>query len=96
LRRTEAIERLVYVSCNQGALVNDAAALCKAESRKMVGKAFIPTKAIAVDLFPHTPHSELIVLFERDCSSAPMAVDGEEKPTNEVKLETIDETMTNL
>lgn len=26
----------------------------------------MPKRAIPVDLFPHTPHAELIVLFERE------------------------------
>jgi tRNA (uracil-5-)-methyltransferase len=65
LREFERIETLIYVSCNQKSLVNDASGLCRASSGGMPGREFEPISAIAVDLFPHTPHCELIVLFER-------------------------------
>lgn len=32
----------------------------------MNGDSFTPKLAVAVDLFPHTEHMELVVLFERD------------------------------
>jgi len=31
----------------------------------MQGTPFRPTKAVIVDLFPHTPHCELVVAFKR-------------------------------
>lgn len=31
----------------------------------MFGEPFLPTKAIAVDLFPYTEHCELVICFER-------------------------------
>jgi len=31
----------------------------------MVGTPFRPVQAIAVDMFPHTEHCELVVLLER-------------------------------
>jgi tRNA (uracil-5-)-methyltransferase len=34
-------------------------------SKNTTGLPFRPVKAIAVDLFPHTDHTELIVLFQR-------------------------------
>lgn len=30
------------------------------------GRPFRPTYACPVDMFPHTPHCELVVVFERD------------------------------
>ena len=30
-----------------------------------VGEPFVPIKAIAVDMFPHTAHTELILYFKR-------------------------------
>jgi tRNA (uracil-5-)-methyltransferase len=65
LRDCPRIDRLIYVSCNQKALINDAIALCRPESNTYRGVEFVPTRAIAFDLFPHTPHCELVVLFER-------------------------------
>jgi hypothetical protein len=38
----------------------------------MPGNPLLPVCAIPVDLFPHTPHCELVVLFERvDPSTLP-------------------------
>lgn len=31
----------------------------------MHGDFFVPVKAVAVDLFPHTQHCELVILFKR-------------------------------
>lgn len=35
-------------------------------SKQLRGEPFIAKRAIAVDLFPHTPHTELVILFERE------------------------------
>ena len=39
--------------------------LCRPSAKKTPGRPFRPTKAIAVDMFPHTNHYELVLLFER-------------------------------
>ncbi|EGC37059.1 hypothetical protein DICPUDRAFT_94161 [Dictyostelium purpureum] len=65
IRSFEPMKKLVYVSCNQKSLVQDSIKLCKGISKAMKGTPFIPTKAIAFDLFPHTDLVELVVLFER-------------------------------
>ncbi|CAM9524232.1 unnamed protein product [Discosporangium mesarthrocarpum] len=66
LRSCTAIERLVYVSCNPTkSLVNDSVLLCGPSSKKTKGAPFRPVKAIPVDMFPHTNHTELIMVFER-------------------------------
>lgn len=36
-----------------------------AESKTKHGAPFVPVKAVPVDMFPQTPHCELIVYFER-------------------------------
>ncbi|KAJ1493965.1 hypothetical protein T484DRAFT_1609871 [Baffinella frigidus] len=64
LREAPAIERIVYVSCNHVAWVEQAKMLCS-PSTKIGGEPFTPVRANGVDLFPHTPHVELICLFER-------------------------------
>ena len=59
---------LVYVSakCVGMQLCLRLSRLCKAQSKRLKKNPFVPVKAIAVDLFPHTMHCELVMLFERD------------------------------
>ncbi|XP_021163264.2 tRNA (uracil(54)-C(5))-methyltransferase homolog-B [Fundulus heteroclitus] len=68
LRNHAAIRRLVYVSCKpDGEAMRNFRELCCApdEEKKLRGPAFSPTLAVPVDMFPHTPHCELVLLFER-------------------------------
>jgi len=66
IRSTKEIQRLVYVSCNPtGSLVNDTANLCCPPSKKYRGLPFKPTRAQPVDMFPLTPHCEMVMTFDR-------------------------------
>jgi len=66
LRNCRHIQRLVYVSCNPSkSLPRDAVALCGPPSQRLKGEAFRPVKAIPVDMFPHTSHCEVVMVFER-------------------------------
>lgn len=66
LRSCPPVERIVYVSCNPtGSLIQDAMILCGPKTKTLVGDAFEPVHAIPVDMFPHTPHCEMIIVFER-------------------------------
>jgi tRNA (uracil-5-)-methyltransferase len=66
IRKCTALKRLVYVSCRQEAFLDNVGELCRSESNTLVGAPFRPTRAAAVDMFPHTSHVELVVLFERE------------------------------
>ncbi len=70
LRSSTAIRRLVYVSCNPtGSFVNDAAMLMASSGghkSRFPGTPFRLVKAVPVDLFPHTPHVELVAVFDRE------------------------------
>ena len=49
--------------------------------------AYKLTEAVPVDLFPHTPHFELVMKFERDTRKKPAAEvvsSTEDKPAKEV------------
>ena len=63
--RASNIETLVYVSCDARAAMNNFVDLGRLTSKAYKGQPFIPRKVIPVDLFPHTPHFELVILFER-------------------------------
>lgn len=68
LRNHSAIRRLVYISCKpDGEAMRNFRELCCGSGfkRKITGEAFTPTVAVPVDLFPHTPHCELVLVFER-------------------------------
>ena len=84
LRAASEIERIVYVSCNHTAWIDQARALCcpsDGEGGRTPGEPFRPIKANGVDLFPHTSHVELVVLFERGgCLKRTLAaLEAEEK-----------------
>jgi tRNA (uracil-5-)-methyltransferase len=65
--KCRSINRLVYVSCNPKTLAENAVALCRAPSKATdYAVPFKPVKAVAVDMFPHTNHCEMIMLFERN------------------------------
>ncbi|KAM9219221.1 tRNA (uracil-5-)-methyltransferase homolog A [Leptosomus discolor] len=65
IRRAEHLKKLIYVSCNPRAAMNNFVDLCRAPSNRVKGASFRPVKAMAVDLFPQTRHCELLILFER-------------------------------
>uniref|UniRef100_A0A8C8S1S6 tRNA (uracil(54)-C(5))-methyltransferase n=1 Tax=Pelusios castaneus TaxID=367368 RepID=A0A8C8S1S6_9SAUR len=65
LRRAEQLKKLIYVSCNPRAAINNFVDLCRAPSNRVKGTPFRPVKAMAVDLFPQTMHCELLLFFER-------------------------------
>uniref|UniRef100_A0ABM5F1P9 tRNA (uracil(54)-C(5))-methyltransferase n=1 Tax=Pogona vitticeps TaxID=103695 RepID=A0ABM5F1P9_9SAUR len=65
IRKAEQLKKLIYVSCNPRAAMNNFVDLCRAPSNRVKGNAFRPVKAMAVDLFPHTMHYELLFFFER-------------------------------
>lgn len=48
----------------------------------MKGTPFRPVKAVAVDLFPQTPHCEMLILFERvEYPNGTGAVEPQDPPT---------------
>jgi tRNA (uracil-5-)-methyltransferase len=40
--------------------------LCKPESKRYAGGAFKPSRAVPVDMFPHTNHVEFLIEFVRE------------------------------
>lgn len=74
IRECEAITRVVYVSCNPNSLISDASLLTRTISKSTSGTPFVPVKARPVDLFPHTPHTELVMMFQRNTKEADDAI----------------------
>lgn len=66
IRNCSRIKRLVYISCNPlKSLIRDSIALCGPISGKLTQNAFQPVVTVPVDMFPLTPHCEMIAVFER-------------------------------
>ncbi|CAG9856575.1 unnamed protein product [Phyllotreta striolata] len=65
IRKISKINKVVYVSCNPSAALENFIDFGRQESKKINGDALVPTKAVAVDMFPHTKHCELVICFER-------------------------------
>ncbi|XP_053668535.1 tRNA (uracil-5-)-methyltransferase homolog A [Anopheles marshallii] len=88
LRNARGLDKLVYVSCSPQSAIKNWVDLMRPCSKQLRGDPFIAKKAIAVDLFPHTPHTELIILFERETetnteSITKEATGNDEKETDE-------------
>lgn len=65
LRRESRLKKLVFISCNPKAAFKNFIDLTRPASKTLLGDPFVPVTALPVDLFPHTPHCELAVYFER-------------------------------
>ncbi|XP_014773283.1 tRNA (uracil-5-)-methyltransferase homolog A isoform X1 [Octopus bimaculoides] len=65
LRRCHFIHRVIYISCNPVAAIQNFTDLMRPKSQTMKGKAFYPVKAIPVDLSPHTKLCVMVVMFKR-------------------------------
>lgn len=65
IRKISKINKMVYVSCNPMAARENFIDFGKSESKKVHGDPLVPTKAVAVDMFPYTKHCELVICFER-------------------------------
>ncbi|XP_014468217.1 PREDICTED: tRNA (uracil-5-)-methyltransferase homolog A-like isoform X1 [Dinoponera quadriceps] len=65
LRKAKKLSRLVYISCDPRAATRNLVDLARPSSKQYLGEPLVPVKAIAVDMFPHTKHCELILCLER-------------------------------
>jgi len=58
-----SVNRVLYISCNPETLARDAGLLVNAHGFSLKGAGIL-------NMFPHTPHSEAIALFERNSPGA--------------------------
>ena len=65
IRAASEIHTLVYVSCDANAAMQSLIDLGRPPSNTYRGDPFIPKRVVPVDLFPHTNHIELVILYER-------------------------------
>ncbi|XP_045448001.1 tRNA (uracil-5-)-methyltransferase homolog A [Melitaea cinxia] len=71
LRNTQKVKRLIYISCSPSSAIKNFVDLARPSSKTLKGAPFVPVCAVPVDMFPHTRHVELLILFEREGSSKP-------------------------
>lgn len=90
IRAASAIKRLVYISCNPYRAQRNWIELGRPESKQYKGEPFYPTTAVAVDMFPHTSHTEMIVLFERK-EETPKTTESEKKQESSNETTTTEE-----
>ncbi|XP_045171290.2 tRNA (uracil-5-)-methyltransferase homolog A-like [Mercenaria mercenaria] len=79
IRNCRSISRLVYVSCNVNGALNNIIDLVRPVSKRLRGPRFYPARAVPVDLFPHTDHCELVMLFEREQTDSQEDIDSQDK-----------------
>lgn len=65
IRSCAALKHLVFVACDLNQSMKNIVDLCRPLSNKFKGHSFVPQKMVALDLFPHTDHCEVVALFER-------------------------------
>eukprot|EP01006_Ploeotia_vitrea_P044465 TRINITY_DN66831_c7_g7_i1.p1 TRINITY_DN66831_c7_g7~~TRINITY_DN66831_c7_g7_i1.p1 ORF type:complete len:633 (-),score=317.92 TRINITY_DN66831_c7_g7_i1:501-2360(-) len=66
LRATKKLNRIVYVSCNPTTLGRDLDLLLRPKTKNTwPGEPFRADRAMPVDMFPQTPHCEMIVQLSR-------------------------------
>lgn len=65
LRRPKNLDRIVFMSCDGNAAFKNFVELGRDTSKTLSGDPFLPKAAVAVDMFPHTDHYELVIYFER-------------------------------
>ena len=61
-----SVSRVLYISCNPETLARDAGLLVNEHGFDLKGAGIL-------NMFPHTPHSEAIALFERNWARSPLA-----------------------
>lgn len=65
IRKQQGLKHLIYISCNISGAGQNVLDLLRPTSKRLKGDPFRLVKALPVDLFPHTDHCELVLVFER-------------------------------
>ncbi|EDO47401.1 predicted protein [Nematostella vectensis] len=66
IRKYDKLDKLIYVSCAPDHAIPNLLDLCRPTSKRVKSVPFRLVSAVPVDLFPHTKHCELLMLFQRD------------------------------
>ncbi|KAJ6645561.1 tRNA (uracil-5-)-methyltransferase like A [Pseudolycoriella hygida] len=72
LRNVKGLDRFIYISCSPTSALRNWVDLARPLSKTYKGNPFIAKCVMGVDMFPHTQHKEMIILFERIKDNAPL------------------------
>uniref|UniRef100_T2M9Y8 tRNA (uracil(54)-C(5))-methyltransferase n=1 Tax=Hydra vulgaris TaxID=6087 RepID=T2M9Y8_HYDVU len=86
LRSCAAIKKIIFVSCSPKQAADNLIFLCQKQSKRRAGKPFKTKRAVPIDLFPMTPHCELIVELERVNDTSSINKLQNPTPTNDSKV----------
>lgn len=65
LRNARGLNRFIYIACSPKSAMQNWIDFSRPCSKTLKGDPFILKEAAAVDMFPHTDHIEMVLLFER-------------------------------
>jgi tRNA (uracil-5-)-methyltransferase len=65
IRNCKEIDHVIFVACSLKASMQNLVDLCRPTNNKFGGFPFMPSRALSVDMFPHTEHFEVLVQFIR-------------------------------
>ncbi|XP_054710845.1 tRNA (uracil-5-)-methyltransferase homolog B-like isoform X1 [Uloborus diversus] len=66
LRECRHLKKIIYITTKPSSSMDNFVGLCQpCGPLRHLGKAFLPILALPVDLFPHTQHYGLVVMFQR-------------------------------
>lgn len=85
IRHCPRIKRVVYVACHAPAIAENLSRFIQPKARHTRGEPFIVDKAVPVDLFPHTKHTELVVMLTRSEPGSQAKVEEPEVKEDKVK-----------
>ncbi|KAF2350137.1 (Uracil-5)-methyltransferase family [Trinorchestia longiramus] len=84
LRKHEEVTSVVYMACDPVKCHQNFQSFARPISKNLKGQFFIPIRAVAVDLFPHTDKYELVIVWERyDEFKWRRILDGNPRPKDE-------------
>lgn len=78
MRNARGLNRVIYIACNPKAAMQNWIDFSRPCSKTLKGDPFILKEAAAVDMFPHTDHIEMVLLFER-LQAKPKTNDADKK-----------------
>ncbi|KAI9485396.1 MAG: S-adenosyl-L-methionine-dependent methyltransferase [Benjaminiella poitrasii] len=65
IRESPTIKKVIFISCDAKQAMQNFIGLCRPTSNRFKESPFRPSRALSVDLFPHTDHCELMIEFVR-------------------------------